>query len=202
MDDPPSVVRQNQKHVQDLKPDRRHSEEVHRHHGLDVILQESPPVLRWRTPPTSDVLAHAGLADIDAEFEQFAMDAARPRADSRGSSSELVANLFRHRWAPGLPVTNFPCPEQLEALAVPANDSFRFDDDQGRSPVDPNLAQPSPEESIGGRQVRPLHRATKDAELVPEREVLQLKGGSRFEGCRRGGGQHVKRAERHTEELM
>src|SRR5258708_39593129 len=35
MHDPPSVVSQNHKHVQDLKPDRRHGKDVNRHHGLD-----------------------------------------------------------------------------------------------------------------------------------------------------------------------
>jgi Recombinase/Resolvase, N terminal domain len=44
---------------------------------LDVILQEGPPGLRRRLPTAYNVLAHAGLADIDAEFEQFAMDAGR-----------------------------------------------------------------------------------------------------------------------------
>src|SRR6516225_8350286 len=72
MHDPPSVVSQNQEHVQDLKPDRRHGKEVDRHHRFEVILQEGPPVLRGRIPPAYDVFAHAGLADIDAEFEQLA----------------------------------------------------------------------------------------------------------------------------------
>ena len=135
--------------------------------------------MRRRLPTAYDVLAHAGLADIDAEFEQFAVDAGRaPKRILAAHLPNQLANLFRHRWASGLAVTNFPGPEQLEALAVPANDGFRSDDHQGRSPVDPNLAQPRPEESIGGAQFRPLHRATQDAELVAERDVLKLKRGS------------------------
>ena len=196
MHDPPSVVSQNQEHVQDLKPDRRHGEEVDRHHGFDVILQERPPVLRWWLPPAYDVLAHAGLADIDAEFQQLAVDAGcTPKRILAAHLPNQLADFFRHRWTPGLAVANFPGPEQPEALTMPANDGLRLDDDQGRSPIAPNFAQPSPEEPIGGCQFRPLHRATQDAELVPEREILQLKCGSRFEGCRRGGGDHVKCAE-------
>src|ERR1700730_2898968 len=75
MHDPSSVVSHNQEHVQNLKPDRRHSEEVDRHHSLDVILKEGPPVLRRRLRPWYQVLAHAGLSDINAEFEQFTVDA-------------------------------------------------------------------------------------------------------------------------------
>src|SRR5260370_13654525 len=74
MHDPSSVVSHNQEYVQDLKPDRRHSEEVNGHHSLDVILKEGPPVLRRRLPLAYDVLAHASLADINAELEQFTVD--------------------------------------------------------------------------------------------------------------------------------
>ncbi len=91
MHDPPSIVSQNQQHVQDLKPDGRHGEEVDRHHGLDVILKECAPVLRWRLPTAHDVLAHAGLADLDAEFEQFTVDAGAPQS----GFSRLI---FRISW--------------------------------------------------------------------------------------------------------
>ena len=112
---------------------------------LDVILKESPPVLRRWLPPAYDVLAHAGLADIDAEFEQFAVDAGRaPERILAAHLPNQLADFFRHRWATGLAMTNFPGPEQPEALAVPANDGFRLDDDQGRSPIAPSFAQPSP----------------------------------------------------------
>ena len=37
---------------------------------------------------------------------------------------------------------------------------------------------------------------------MPKREILQLERNSGFEGCRRAGGEHVKHAERKTEELM
>jgi hypothetical protein len=91
MHDPPSVVSQNQEYVQDLKPDRRHGKEVDRNHGLDVVLKERPPGLRRWLAVAYDVLAHAGLTDVDAKFQQFAVDAGRaPKADSRGSSSESV----------------------------------------------------------------------------------------------------------------
>jgi hypothetical protein len=37
MYDPPTLMRQHQKHVQDLAPDRRHGEEVHSHHTFYVF---------------------------------------------------------------------------------------------------------------------------------------------------------------------
>jgi hypothetical protein len=105
--------------------------------------------------------------------------APKPKAGYQGAlplnavaSHGVCPRSLGQLWASGLAVTNFPDPEQPEALAVPADDGFRLDDDQGRSPIPPNVAQPSPEDSIGGRQFRPLHRATQDAKFVPERDVL------------------------------
>jgi hypothetical protein len=133
-----------------------------------VILKEGPPGLRRRLPLADHVLGDAGLADIDAEFEQFAVDAGRsPKRIVAAHLADQFAHVFRDRWPARLAVTNSPRPEQAKALAVPANDGFRLDDDQGRSPIDPNFAQPRPEESIGCRQFRPLHRATQHTELVP-----------------------------------
>jgi len=79
---------------------------------------------------------------------------------------------------------------------VPGDDSIGFNDDQGRSPVVPNLAYTRPEESIGRGQFGPLHRASQDAELVSESHVLQLECGSGFEDCRGRGCQNVKHMER------
>src|SRR5260370_599654 len=92
MHDPSSVVSHNQEHVQDLEPDRRHSEEVDRHHGLDVILKEGAPVLRRRLRPPYQVLTHAGLAVIYAELEHFTHDsAATPSAASDLKAVEAAA---------------------------------------------------------------------------------------------------------------
>ena len=43
--DGPAFVRQHQKHVEDLEPDRGHDEEIHRYHRFQVIVEERPPGL-------------------------------------------------------------------------------------------------------------------------------------------------------------
>ena len=59
------------------------------------------------------VFAHAGLADVDAELEQFAMDAWRaPEWFSRLKLADQFANLFRNAPPPALAASNFPGPEQ------------------------------------------------------------------------------------------
>src|SRR5713101_1752683 len=74
MDYPAPVMRQHQKHVQHLEADRRHGEEVDGHQVLDVIVQEGTPGLRGRLAVPQHVLGHAGLTDLDAQFEQFPVD--------------------------------------------------------------------------------------------------------------------------------
>jgi len=69
MHDPPAIMSQHQKHLQDLEADRRHGEEVHRHHTLHVSVEERPPGLGRRSPAADHVLTHAGLADFDVELQ-------------------------------------------------------------------------------------------------------------------------------------
>ena len=176
MQDPPAIMRQHQKHVQDLKPDRRHGEEVDRHHTLQVIVEESPPGLGRRCSPPNHVLAHAGFADRDAEFEQFSVDPwSTPERIVSAHRTNQLANLLRHAWPPWCPSSNFPGPEQAEALAVPANHRRGADEEDSGAPVLPNGRQPDPQESISGRQFRPFHGPLKNAELMAEGEDLKLK---------------------------
>jgi hypothetical protein len=136
-------MRQHQKHVQGLEPEGRDGEEVDRHHTLQVIVEESPPSPGWRFSPSNHVFAHTGFADLDAELEQFAVDAGRaPERIVAAHLPNQLADFLRHRWTPGLAMTNFPGPDQPACLAVPGNNSLWLDDDQGRSPITPSFAEP------------------------------------------------------------
>ena len=73
----------------------RHREEVDRYRGLEVILQEDSPGLRRRLTAPRHMLAHTGLANVDAELKQCAVD---PRgAPSRSRPTETVAVPGNHR---------------------------------------------------------------------------------------------------------
>src|SRR5215472_5018542 len=179
MHDPPSVVRQHQQHVQGLKADRGHGEEVHGDHGLDVILQEGPPGLRRWLPASRHVLAHTSLADVDAEFEQFTVAAWRsPQWVLAAHLADQFSDMFRDFRSSRLPASSFPSPEQAEALAVPSNHSLRFDDDQRRTPVAPNSGQPRPQQPVRRGQLGTFHRTLQNGELMPECQHLDLKSCS------------------------
>jgi len=84
------VIGQNEKHVKNLEADRGDGEEIDGDQLLDMILEEGAPSLRRRFMAVHDVFADAALSDVDAEFEQFAMDAGlHPSWDSPGTSCGL-----------------------------------------------------------------------------------------------------------------
>jgi hypothetical protein len=187
VEDPTPIVRQHQEDIQDLEPDRRHREEVDRDHGFDVILQKGAPSLGGRPAMTYHVLADAGLADVDAELQQFAVDArCSPQRILPAHRADQIADLFGHGRPPRLTVPDLPRPKKSEALPMPGNDGFRLHDEEGGSPIGPSLGQPCPEKAISGGQFRPLHRALEHAELVTQSEDLDLEGCSAAERSPKG----------------
>jgi len=110
---------------------------------------------------THHVLADTGLVNVDADSEQFAVNA---RCTSlRILAAQLpdqVADFLRDCWSAGVPAARLPCPEQPKALAVPCNNGLRLDDRQRWSPVIPRSGQPHPKK-IGRRG--PISAASRTA---------------------------------------
>src|SRR5205809_3493633 len=67
------------------------------------------------------------------------------RPDGSNQLTSFPRNLRPSRSA----VTNLPGPIPLESSAVPSDDSFRFNDDQGGTPSRPESRQPNPKTPIG-----------------------------------------------------
>ncbi len=183
VDDTAPIMSQHQKYIQHLETDRWHREEVHRDHALNVVLEEGPPGLRWRLAMAHQILAYAGLANINAKLEQLAVNArCSPQRILATEPTDQFSDVCRNRWPPRLAAAGLPGPEQTKASAVPSDDGVRFYDDQSRPPIAPDSAQPCPKEPIARRQFGALHGALENAKLVSERQVLQLERRSRFEG--------------------
>src|SRR5205814_10599834 len=65
---------QHQKYVKDLEPDGGHGEEVDRDQLLGMVLPEGAPSLRRRFAAAHHIFADTALSNVDAEFDEFAVD--------------------------------------------------------------------------------------------------------------------------------
>src|SRR2546430_12565060 len=128
VEDPASLMGQHQEYVKDLEAESRNSEEVYRYQVLHVILQEGPPSLRWRLSVTVHVLAHAGLADVHTEFEQFAVNpGGAPGWVRSAHQTDQITYVFRNGRTPGLAMPDLPCPKKAKAFPVPSDHGLGLD---------------------------------------------------------------------------
>ena len=121
-----------------MRPRRRkHLLDTHRLHLLDEVAAEDAGE------------CGAGRAPAPGKW-------CAPRGVLATHPADQFATLF---WrarpaAPSMP--ELPGPEPSEAFPVPRDHGLRLDNDEGASPVAPDLGQPCPEDSIGGGTLWPL----------------------------------------------
>src|SRR5262250_2234674 len=119
----PTIMSQDQKHVEYLETDGGDREEINGDDLQEVVLEESAPGLRRRFTAADHVLGDTALADVDAELEQFAMNArCTPGGILPAHPADQVPNLARNRRPSRLSVPYLPSPKQAEAFAMPEND--------------------------------------------------------------------------------
>jgi len=103
------------KHVKNPETDRGHGEEIDGDQLLGAILQECAPGLRRRFAAAHHVFADAAFTDVDAEFEQFAMDAGCPPTGILSAHlADQISDFARNDGSPGLAVPHLPGPEQAK----------------------------------------------------------------------------------------
>src|SRR6476646_9946063 len=67
-----------------------------------MVPEERSPALRLRAPSRCHVLGNRGLADIDAELEEFSMDArSAPEGICQADLADQLPNFERHLGLPG-----------------------------------------------------------------------------------------------------
>jgi hypothetical protein len=137
---------QYQKHIKDVETDGGHCEEVDGDHLREVVLQESAPGLRRGLAAAHHVFAHTGLTDVDAEFEQFTVDAGcTPPGILPAHLANQVSDLARNDRPSRLSAADLPGPEQAKAGTMPGHDRLGLKDGQRRAPVTPNAGQKDPQ---------------------------------------------------------
>jgi hypothetical protein len=154
----PSVMGQNQKHIENLETYGRHSEEVDRDQLLGVILQERAPGLRRRLATAHHVFADAGLADVDAQLEQLPVNpGCTPPRILPAHPADQIANLARNDRPSGVAAPHLPGPEpeQGEDLSLV---EFKAAEYQGSKQV---VASDEIKQQILKTGIRKLERETK-----------------------------------------
>jgi hypothetical protein len=92
MDDFSPVMVKHDQGIQDPKRRGRDHEHVDRHGVSQVVVQKAAPSWGRGLGASRQIPPNRGLADIDAELEQFAMDARWRKNPPRNLSIGLVAN--------------------------------------------------------------------------------------------------------------
>ena len=148
-----TIMGKYQEDVENMKADRRNREEVDGNELRDVVLKERTPSLRGRLANTHHIFGHAGLANVDTEFEQLAMNArCSPCGILATHLANQIADFTRNGGTARLAVANFPGPEKAKGPSMPGHDRFGFHYDQRRAPVSPDARQANPEQAISRGQ--------------------------------------------------
>src|SRR5262245_3890091 len=128
----PDEVSASQPHddegVEHVEADGWGNEQVHGGDVRCVVTQEGAPALGRRPTSLDHVLRHARLSDVEAEFEQLAMNARRtPQRIFRAHPPDQCAQICGDLW-PASKGAGFPPPVPTEAGPMPTYESLGPDD--------------------------------------------------------------------------
>jgi len=144
-----TIMGQDQKDLKDVETDGGNREEIDRDQSREVVLHEGAPRLRRRFTAAHHVFADTGLADVDAEFEQLAVNArCTPAWILPAHLADQISGLAGNDGSSESSASNPPSPKQAKALAMPGHDRLGPDDDQHRTPIAPQARQADPKWAV------------------------------------------------------
>jgi hypothetical protein len=134
-----------------------------------VIAKENLPGLQWPALPRHHVDRNRGLRDIDAQFEQLAVDlGSAPQRVLKTHSSDQIAHLFVNPWS-ATARTRFPSPVRGEAHSMPTHNSLGPDDGYGVKNTRTATIEPNEQGAVGPTQMQSAWCALlQDIELMPQ----------------------------------
>jgi hypothetical protein len=137
--------------------------------------------------------ADACLANVNPEFEKFAVDARRaPKRVLAAHLPNQSTNSLRHRWAAALAAENFPRPKQSKSFAVPRDDGVGFDEAQGGPPTVPDSTKPGPHQTVEPIELRSLHGALQYAKLVARAMISSCNARPRSKNGNKNGSAGIR----------
>jgi len=170
-------MRDDEKAVENAEGERRHGKEIHGGDCFALIAQKRRPSfcrlsIPWSSPhPTQ----HSPLRNIEAKHFQFAMDSGRtPGPVLRNHAEDQFAQFPADAPSscPNL-MPREPRPISLEPCSMPANNSFRPDEDQCPLPPRPEPSQRHPKQFIRSGKSRQRVTLPQNRKLLPQSQILQ-----------------------------
>ena len=120
------------------------------------------------------VLGYRGLADIDPQLEQLAVDTwCTPKWIVLRHLADQIPDLSPRPWTSRPTHPALPSPVVPEPLPVPADHSLRLNNVEGLAPVRPETAKQVPERAVAPAQARTAGVSLHDLDLVMEGGVLK-----------------------------
>ena len=125
---------------------------------------------------SNHVFGNGRLSNIKAEFQQLAVNTRRtPKWMLTAHLTDEGSKLSIGFGSAEPSVSTFPCPKELESLAMPPNDSLWFDDPNRLEDLRMNPIEPNEQKAIHFGQVKPLRRfPLQDDQLLSEGKILKL----------------------------
>jgi hypothetical protein len=155
-----------------------------------VIAKENLPGLQWPALPRHHGDRQRGPRDIDAKFEQLAVDlGSAPQRVLNTYSSDQVAHLFADPW----PVTarmGFPPPIRGGAPSMPTHNSLGPDDGYGVKNARTVAIEPNEQGTAGLTQMQSAGCALlQDIEPMPHYQDLGFQPPPRLEAVAQHAGE-------------
>src|ERR1700751_2424013 len=147
-----------------------------------MIAKECRPALGRRVSSPGHVLGHAGLSDIDAELEEFAMDPRRsPQRIGNAHLADKLAYLRRYSWS-ATTAPRLPPPVGSQPGGVPFNHGLRLHDRQGAQHPRSQTIQAGEYQTVLHPERRPFRRLPpQHIKLMTQNRVFRLKRNTRPE---------------------
>jgi len=184
VDEPPSVMGDEEEHEERVEGNGLHGEEVGGPNVWCVIAEEGAPGLRRRAAVgDAAVAADRFSTDLEAQLSELTLNPHAPPAGVLASEAlNEQSELWGEAWPTRSAASALPGPVASLASAVPADYGVGLDEDERGAPGRPDPREPRPEQAVRGREARSPGRASEHSELLPQGEVLQGDVASRAYG--------------------
>src|SRR5208282_2526330 len=131
------------KTIENPERDRWKDKKVDRRDAIGMVAQKRAPALRWWPRVAAHMPSDCRLSDIEAELEQFTMNAWCAPERVRAAHLANERAQFSRDLRSANTVARSPAPIRSKPSAVPANDRFRPDNgnrakDRGEPAIEPN----------------------------------------------------------------